>query len=87
MASIREQIETDLRRNGSELLELRRLWLYPPALFSVRLSNPNVVYRAVAKTVHGEIISRVYAYDFLGWGEDARSGLKRHVQSGWVSTD
>jgi hypothetical protein len=87
MASIREEIEQDLSRTGAKLVELKRLWLYWPALFSRQLSSLSPLYRVTATSVHGETISRVYAYDFLGWGESGRSGLKRHVQTGWIEVD
>jgi hypothetical protein len=84
VASIREEIEHDLSRNGSRLVELKRLWFYAPALFSAELSQPNVVYRAIGQSIRGETISRVYAWDCLGWGSSGRAGLKRRVQTGWV---
>jgi hypothetical protein len=87
VASIREDIEHDLSRSGSQLVALKRLWLYLPAIFTSQLSRPAAVYRATAKSAHGEPITRVYAYDFLGWGELGRPGLKRYAQPGWVDAD
>ena len=78
----------DLQRNGGELLDIKPMFVFWRGLFATNgAASGSTYFRVYAKSVFGQPISRIYAFDPFGGGGGRRPGLKRHGRAGWADAD